>query len=74
MPQKEASPILNKKIDELESKLADLEDADDDMEEIDEDEDGPSTPSLPQMQTSLSSDMDMMPFTPSQVYKKKKAF
>ncbi|XP_037534640.1 protein polybromo-1 [Nematolebias whitei] len=66
VPQKEASPILNKKIDELESKLADLEDADDDMEEIDEDEDGPSTPSLPQMQTSLSSDMDMMPFTPSQ--------
>uniref|UniRef100_A0A3Q3A0H8 Protein polybromo-1 n=1 Tax=Kryptolebias marmoratus TaxID=37003 RepID=A0A3Q3A0H8_KRYMA len=66
VPQKEASPFLNKKIDELEVKLADLEDADDDMEELDEDEDGPSTPSLPQMQTSLSSDMDMMPYTPSQ--------
>lgn len=66
VPQKEASPILNKKIDELELKLADLEDGDDDMEDMDDDEDAPETPSLPQMQTPLSSDMETMPYTPSQ--------
>ncbi|XP_078790062.1 uncharacterized protein LOC101165030 isoform X3 [Oryzias latipes] len=55
-PQKEASPFLDKKIDELELKLADM----------DEDECAPVTPSMPQMQSSLSSDMDIMPYTPSQ--------
>uniref|UniRef100_A0A1A7YK83 Protein polybromo-1 n=1 Tax=Iconisemion striatum TaxID=60296 RepID=A0A1A7YK83_9TELE len=66
VPQKEASPFLDKKIEELEVKLADLEDGDDDMEDMDDDEDAPSTPSLPQMQTPLSSDIDMMSYTPSQ--------
>uniref|UniRef100_A0A8C6Q9H4 Protein polybromo-1 n=1 Tax=Nothobranchius furzeri TaxID=105023 RepID=A0A8C6Q9H4_NOTFU len=66
VPQKEASPILDKKIDELEVKLADLEDGDDDMEEMEDDEEAPSTPSLPQVQTPLSNDMDAMSYTPSQ--------
>lgn len=68
VPQKEASPFLDKKIDELEIKLADMEDADDDMEDMDDDDDAPVTPSMPQMQNSLSSDMDIMPYTPSQVF------
>lgn len=67
MPQKEASPFLDKKIDELEIKLADMEDADDDMEDMDDEEEAPETPSMPQMQTPLASDMDSMPYTPSQV-------
>nr|XP_043879849.1 protein polybromo-1-like isoform X2 [Solea senegalensis] len=65
VPQKEASPFLNKKIEELEVKLADLEDADD-LEDMDDEEDAPQTPSMPQMQTPLASDMDSMPYTPSQ--------
>lgn len=67
VPQKEASPFLDKKIQELEVKLADLEDGDDDMEDMDEEDEAPETPSMPQMQTPLSSDMDMMPYMPSQV-------
>ncbi|XP_044032528.1 polybromo 1, like isoform X6 [Siniperca chuatsi] len=66
VPQKEASPFLDKKIDELEVKLADIEDADDDMEDMDDEEEAPETPSMPQMQTPLASDMDIMPYTPSQ--------
>ncbi|XP_071349268.1 polybromo 1, like isoform X3 [Trachinotus anak] len=66
VPQKEASPFLDKKIDELEVKLADMEDADDDMEDMDDEEEAPETPSLPQMQIPLTSDMDTMPYTPSQ--------
>lgn len=61
VPQKEASPFLDKKIDELEVKL---EDADDDMDDMDEDEDAPTTPSMPQMQSSLTSDMDILSYTP----------
>ncbi|KAF1391761.1 hypothetical protein PFLUV_G00045440 [Perca fluviatilis] len=64
VPQKEASPLLDKKISELEVKLADIED--DDMEDMDDDEEAPQTPSMPQMQTPLASDMDTMPYTPSQ--------
>lgn len=68
VPQKEASPFLDKKINELEVKLADMEDADDDdMEDMDEEEEAPETPSMPQMQTPLASDMDNMPYMPSQV-------
>lgn len=66
-PQKEASPFLDKKIDELEAKLADLEDADDDMDDMDDEDDAPETPSMPQMQTPLASDMEMMHYMPSQV-------
>lgn len=72
VPQKEASPFLDKKIDELEVKLADMEDADDDMEDMDEEEEASETPSLPQMQTPLTNDMDVMPYTPSQTTPKVK--
>uniref|UniRef100_A0AAQ5Y3S2 Protein polybromo-1 n=1 Tax=Amphiprion ocellaris TaxID=80972 RepID=A0AAQ5Y3S2_AMPOC len=72
VPQKEASPFLDKKIDELEVKLADLEDGDDDMDDMDDEEEAPETPSLPQMQTPLASDMDIMPYTPSQATPKVK--
>lgn len=67
VPQKEASPFLDKKIEELELKLADMEEGDgEEMEEMDEEEEVSETPSTPQMQTPLASDMDM-PYTPSQV-------
>ncbi|XP_061642476.1 polybromo 1, like isoform X4 [Phyllopteryx taeniolatus] len=66
VPQKEASPFLDKKIEELEVKLADIEDGDDDMDDMEDDDEGIETPSMPQMQTSLTSDMDSMPYTPSQ--------
>lgn len=67
MPQKEASPFLDKKIEELELKLADMEEGEEDeMEEMDEEEEVSETPSMPQMQTPLASDMDM-PYIPSQV-------
>uniref|UniRef100_A0A3Q2DT07 Protein polybromo-1 n=1 Tax=Cyprinodon variegatus TaxID=28743 RepID=A0A3Q2DT07_CYPVA len=72
VPQKEASPFLDKKIDELEVKLADMEDGDDDMDDMEEDEDAPATPSMPQMQSSLTSDMDIMNYTPSQATPKVK--
>ncbi|XP_075893553.1 polybromo 1, like isoform X2 [Nelusetta ayraudi] len=66
VPQKEASPFLDKKIEELELKLADMEEGDgEEMEEMDEEEEVSETPSTPQMQTPLASDMDM-PYTPSQ--------
>lgn len=67
VPQKEASPFLNKKIEELEVKLADIDDADDDMDDMDDDDEAPETPLMPQMQTPLASDMDSMPYTPTQV-------
>lgn len=66
VPQKEASPFLDKKIEELELKLADLEDGDEDMEDMDDDDEASETPSMPQMQMPMSSDMDMIPYTPSQ--------
>ncbi|XP_049589995.1 protein polybromo-1 isoform X4 [Syngnathus scovelli] len=66
VPQKEASPFLNKKIAELEVKLADVEDGDDDIEDMDDEDEGMEMPSMPQLQTSLTSDMDGLPYTPSQ--------
>ncbi|XP_076013006.1 polybromo 1, like isoform X2 [Genypterus blacodes] len=66
VPQKEASPFLNKKIEELEVKLADIEDADEDMDDIEEEDEASETPSMPQMQTPQASDMDNMPYTPTQ--------
>lgn len=58
---------MNKKIEELEVKLADIEDADDDMDDMDEEEEAMETPSMPQMQTPLPNDMDSQPYTPTQV-------
>ncbi|XP_060724127.1 polybromo 1, like isoform X1 [Tachysurus vachellii] len=66
VPSKEASPLLDKKIEELEAKFADIEDLDEDLDEMeDEDDEAPATPSLPQHQSSIASDMDL-PNTPLQ--------
>lgn len=68
MPSKEPSPLLDKKIEELEAKFADTDDLDEDLDEMeDEDDEAPATPSLPQLQSSMTSDMDL-PNIPLQVY------
>ncbi|XP_061864577.1 protein polybromo-1 isoform X5 [Colius striatus] len=67
IPQKEPSPLLEKKIQQLEAKFAELEGGDEDMEEMGEEEgDMTETPSMPQLQTPLASDLDIMPYTPPQ--------
>ncbi|XP_074008883.1 protein polybromo-1 isoform X15 [Numenius arquata] len=67
VPQKEPSPLLEKKIQQLEAKFAELEGGDEDMEEMGEEEgDMTETPSMPQLQTPLASDLDIMPYTPPQ--------
>lgn len=67
VPQKVPSPLLDKKIEELEAKFADMEDLDEDMDDLDEDDDEAAvTPSMPPSQASATSDMDM-PYTPPQV-------
>lgn len=68
VPQKEPSPLLEKKIQQLEAKFAELEGGDEDMEEMGEEEgDMAETPSMPQLQAPLASDLDIMPYTPPQV-------
>ncbi|XP_064580432.1 protein polybromo-1 isoform X15 [Zonotrichia leucophrys gambelii] len=67
VPQKEPSPLLEKKIQQLEAKFAELEGGDEDMEEMGEEEgDMTETPSMPQLQAPLASDLDIMPYTPPQ--------
>ncbi|XP_064931188.1 protein polybromo-1 isoform X5 [Columba livia] len=67
IPQKEPSPLLEKKIQQLEAKFAELEGGDEDMEEMGEEEgDMTETPSMPQLQTPLASELDIMPYTPPQ--------
>ncbi|XP_075288444.1 protein polybromo-1 isoform X6 [Opisthocomus hoazin] len=67
VPQKEPSPLLEKKIQHLEAKFAELEGGDEDMEEMGEEEgDMTETPSMPQLQTPLASELDIMPYTPPQ--------
>ncbi|XP_036286808.1 protein polybromo-1 isoform X18 [Pipistrellus kuhlii] len=67
VPQKEPSPLLEKKIQLLEAKFAELEGGDDDIEEMgEEDSEVLEPPSLPQLQTPLSSELDLMPYTPPQ--------
>uniref|UniRef100_A0A8C2JIU5 Protein polybromo-1 n=1 Tax=Cyprinus carpio TaxID=7962 RepID=A0A8C2JIU5_CYPCA len=66
VPQKVPSPLLDKKIEELEAKFADMEDLDEDMDDLDEDDDeAAATPSMPPSQASTTSDVDM-PYTPPQ--------
>lgn len=65
VPQKESSPLLDKKIEELEAKFADM--TDEELEDLGDDEGDLRHHSLPQMQSSMSSDMDVMPCTPPQV-------
>ncbi|VTJ73558.1 Hypothetical predicted protein [Marmota monax] len=67
VPQKEPSPLLEKKIQLLEAKFAELEGGDEDVEEMgEEDSEVIEPPSLPQLQTPLSSELDLMPYTPPQ--------
>ncbi|XP_075570045.1 protein polybromo-1 isoform X4 [Pelecanus crispus] len=67
VPQKEPSPLLEKKIQQLEAKFAELEGGDEDIEEMGEEEgDMTETPSMPQLQTPLASELDIMPYTPPQ--------
>ncbi|KAL2090722.1 hypothetical protein ACEWY4_012985 [Coilia grayii] len=65
VPQKEPSPLLDKKIEELEAKFADM--TDEELEDLGEDDgDMSDVQSMPQLQTPLTSDLDMMPYTPPQ--------
>ncbi|XP_029455309.1 protein polybromo-1 isoform X5 [Rhinatrema bivittatum] len=67
VPQKEPSPLLEKKIHELEAKFAELEGGDDIIEEMGEEEgEIIEAPSMPQLQTPLSNELDIMPYTPPQ--------
>lgn len=60
--------MLEKKIQLLEAKFAELEGGDDDLEEMgEEDSEVLEPPSLPQLQTPLASELDLMPYTPPQV-------
>ncbi|XP_063131384.1 protein polybromo-1 isoform X12 [Rattus norvegicus] len=68
IPQKEPSPLLEKKIQLLEAKFAELEGGDDDTEEMgEEDSEVIEPPSLPQLQTPLANELDLMPYTPPQL-------
>ncbi|KAI5607049.1 protein polybromo-1 isoform X3 [Silurus asotus] len=65
VPQKEPSPLLDKKIEELEAKFADM--TDEELEELGEDDgDGLDSQGMSQLQTPLHSDMDMLSYTPIQ--------
>uniref|UniRef100_A0A3B5KLT0 Protein polybromo-1 n=1 Tax=Xiphophorus couchianus TaxID=32473 RepID=A0A3B5KLT0_9TELE len=64
VPQKEPSPLLDRKIEELEAKFADM--TDEELEDLGDDDGDLGDHSLPQMQSSMNSDMDMMSYTPPQ--------
>ncbi|XP_008408059.1 protein polybromo-1 isoform X4 [Poecilia reticulata] len=64
VPQKEPSPLLDRKIEELEAKFADM--TDEELEDLGDDDGELGDHSLPQMQSSMNSDMDMMSYTPPQ--------
>lgn len=64
VPQKEPSPLLDRKIEELEAKFADM--TDEELEDLGDDDGDLGDQSLPLMQSSLSGDMDMA-YTPPQV-------
>ncbi|XP_074862101.1 protein polybromo-1 isoform X11 [Carettochelys insculpta] len=67
VPQKEPSPLLEKKIQQLEAKFAELEGGDEDIEEMAEEESEiTEAPSMPQLQTPLANELDIMPYTPPQ--------
>lgn len=65
VPQKEPSPLLDRKIEELEVKFADM--TDEELEDLGDDDGELGDQSLPLMQSSMSGDMDMMSYTPPQV-------
>lgn len=65
VPQKEQSPLLDRKIEELEAKFADM--TDEELEDLGDDDGELGDHSLPQMQSSMCGDMDIMPYAPAQV-------
>uniref|UniRef100_H3DAW9 Protein polybromo-1 n=1 Tax=Tetraodon nigroviridis TaxID=99883 RepID=H3DAW9_TETNG len=64
VPQKEPSPLLDRKIEELEAKFADM--TDEELEDLGDDDGELGDQSLPLMQASMSGDMDLMSYTPPQ--------
>nr|XP_057910239.1 protein polybromo-1 isoform X2 [Doryrhamphus excisus]XP_057910240.1 protein polybromo-1 isoform X2 [Doryrhamphus excisus]XP_057910241.1 protein polybromo-1 isoform X2 [Doryrhamphus excisus] len=62
-PQKEPSPLLDRKIEELEAKFADM--TDEELEELGDD-DSELDHSLPRMHPSMCGEMDLMSYTPPQ--------
>ncbi|XP_078065918.1 protein polybromo-1 isoform X11 [Mustelus asterias] len=67
VPQKEPSPLLDKKIQELEMKFAEFEEPDEDHEEgIEEEAETAEQPSVPQLQTPVTNEMEIAPYTPPQ--------
>uniref|UniRef100_A0A8C5R488 Protein polybromo-1 n=1 Tax=Leptobrachium leishanense TaxID=445787 RepID=A0A8C5R488_9ANUR len=67
VPQKEPSPLLERKIQDLEAKFAELEGGEEEIEDLGEEEgEILDAPSLPQIQTPLSGELDIMPYTPPQ--------
>lgn len=56
---------MDKKIEELEAKFADM--TDEELEDLGDDDGELADQSLPLMQSSLSGDMDIMTYTPPQV-------
>lgn len=65
MPQKEPSPLLDKKIEKLEAKFADM--TDEELEDLGDDDGELGDQSRLRKQSSMSSDIDIMPYTPPQV-------
>lgn len=65
VPQKEPSPLLDRKIEELEAKFADM--TDEELEDLGDDDGELGDQSLPLMQSAMSGDMDMMSYPPPQV-------
>ncbi|XP_042309502.1 protein polybromo-1 isoform X1 [Sceloporus undulatus] len=67
VPQKEPSPLLEKKIQQLEAKFAELEGGEEEIEEIGEEEgEVIETPAMPQLPPPLTNELDIMPYTPPQ--------
>ncbi|XP_032893193.1 protein polybromo-1 isoform X9 [Amblyraja radiata] len=67
VPHKEPSPLLDKKIQELEMKFAEFEEPDEEREEgVDEEAETAEQPSVPQLQTPVPNEMEIAPYTPPQ--------
>ncbi|XP_073500538.1 protein polybromo-1 isoform X5 [Phyllobates terribilis] len=67
VPQKEPSPLLEKKIQDLEAKFAELEGADDDIEDMgDDDGEMMDSSSLPPLQTPMAGELDLIQYPPQQ--------
>ncbi|XP_069592929.1 protein polybromo-1 isoform X2 [Ranitomeya imitator] len=67
VPQKEPSPLLEKKIQDLEAKFAELEGADEDIDDMgDDDTDMMDASSNPLLQPPLAGELDPMQYPPQQ--------